>query len=157
MTSRRKGFTLIELLVVIAIIGVLSSLAVISLNGVREKSRDAKRVSDMDVVLKAFQLGKDAYGSWEANNGCTQSNMLLSACKGGFLEEFLPGLTNLHDPSGVVNCNDNFCSAPCDYTYRYASDAKDIFQVIFYLEKGAGNFNKPGCYILSNKGIQFFK
>ena len=45
--QNKKGFTLIELLVVIAIIGLLSSIAVVSLNGARAKARDAKRVSDV--------------------------------------------------------------------------------------------------------------
>lgn len=52
----RKGFTLIELLVVIAIIGILSTLAVIALNTARQKSRDAKRVSDIKQVQTALEL-----------------------------------------------------------------------------------------------------
>lgn len=57
------GFTLIELLVVIAIIGLLSTLAVVSLNNARAKSRDAKRVADMKQVASALEL---YYGD---NNG----------------------------------------------------------------------------------------
>lgn len=52
----KKGFTLIELLVVIAIIGLLSTLAVVSLNNARAKSRDAKRVSDIKQVQTALEL-----------------------------------------------------------------------------------------------------
>ena len=43
--NNKKGFTIIELLVVISIIGLLSTISVVSLNGARIKSRDAKRVS----------------------------------------------------------------------------------------------------------------
>jgi len=43
-------------LVVIAIIGVLSTLAVVSLNNAREKARDAKRVSDIKQVQTALEL-----------------------------------------------------------------------------------------------------
>ncbi len=52
----KKGFTLIELLVVIAIIGLLSTLAVVSLNNARQKSRDARRVSDVKQVQTALEL-----------------------------------------------------------------------------------------------------
>ncbi len=54
--KKQKGFTLIELLVVIAIIGLLSTLAVVALNNARQKSRDAKRVSDIKQVQTALEL-----------------------------------------------------------------------------------------------------
>ncbi|MFA4834332.1 MAG: type II secretion system protein [Patescibacteria group bacterium] len=53
---KQKGFTLIELLVVIAIIGLLSTLAVVALNNARQKSRDAKRVSDIKQIQTALEL-----------------------------------------------------------------------------------------------------
>jgi len=53
------GFTLIELLVVIAIIGLLSTLAVVSLNNARAKARDARRVSDLKAVSTALEIYRD--------------------------------------------------------------------------------------------------
>src|ERR1041384_596604 len=60
----RKGFTLIELLVVIAIIGILSTLAVVALNSARQRSRDAKRVSDIRQVQTAVELGYAEVGNY---------------------------------------------------------------------------------------------
>ncbi len=54
--NKQKGFTLIELLVVIAIIGLLSTLAVVSLNSAREKARDARREADVKLINNAIQL-----------------------------------------------------------------------------------------------------
>ena len=56
MKRNNKGFTLIELLVVIAIIGLLATLAVVALNSARQKSRDAKRISDIKQIQTALEL-----------------------------------------------------------------------------------------------------
>ncbi|MEA1963267.1 MAG: type II secretion system protein [Patescibacteria group bacterium] len=56
MKINKKGFTLIELLVVIAIIGLLSTLAVVSLSNARLKARDAKRMSDLKQIATAIEL-----------------------------------------------------------------------------------------------------
>ena len=60
----RKGFTLIELLVVIAIIGILSSVVLASLSTARQKSRDAKRVSDVGQIQLALELFFDSTSSY---------------------------------------------------------------------------------------------
>lgn len=53
--KNRRGFTLIELLVVIAIIGILSTVAMTSLNGARKKARDARRKSDLEQIVLAIE------------------------------------------------------------------------------------------------------
>lgn len=54
--GKAGGFTLIELLVVIAIIALLSSVALIAYNSARQKSRDAKRLSDMTQMNNGLEL-----------------------------------------------------------------------------------------------------
>lgn len=56
MKKGEKGFTLIELLVVIAIIGMLSSVVLASLNTARERSRDARRLADIQQLKTALEL-----------------------------------------------------------------------------------------------------
>lgn len=63
LKANSKGFTLIELLVVIAIIGILSSVVLASLNSARQKSRDAKRISDVKQIQLALELYADSNGS----------------------------------------------------------------------------------------------
>ena len=52
----RAGFTLIELLLVIAIVGMLVTGAMYALNQGRMKSRDAKRIADLNTITKALEL-----------------------------------------------------------------------------------------------------
>lgn len=56
--SSKKGFTLIELLIVIAILAVLMSVVVIAINPAEmlKKSRDTRRVSDLDGLRTALNL-----------------------------------------------------------------------------------------------------
>lgn len=56
MLKQKKGFTLIELLIVIAIIGLLATLAIISLTTAQRKARDTKRIADMKSIQTAVEL-----------------------------------------------------------------------------------------------------
>lgn len=58
LKRKSSGFTLIELLVVIAIIGILATFIVASFSNAQEKSRDARRKSDLDAIKKALELAK---------------------------------------------------------------------------------------------------
>ena len=68
MLKNNSGFTLIELLVVIAIIGLLSSLTVFMVNSARDKSRDVRRYSDIDVIQTALDLYHDDHGQYPEEN-----------------------------------------------------------------------------------------
>lgn len=52
----KPGFTLIELLIVIAIIGLLATLAIVSLTSAQQKARDAKRIADVKQLQNAVEL-----------------------------------------------------------------------------------------------------
>lgn len=64
VSSEHKGFTLIELLVVIAVIGILSSIGLVSLNGARERARDAVRRTDATSFRTMLALYFDDFGSY---------------------------------------------------------------------------------------------
>lgn len=59
--KNEKGFTLIELLIVVAIIGLLATLAIVSLTSAQKRARDTKRVSDIGQIKGALEL------YWNAN------------------------------------------------------------------------------------------
>lgn len=82
----RKGFTLVELLVVIAIIGLLSTVAVISLGSARTKSRNTKRITDIRALIVAFNMGRDASAAGtNPSSGGDVWICISSTCYAGWL------------------------------------------------------------------------
>jgi prepilin-type N-terminal cleavage/methylation domain-containing protein len=75
---KSKGFTLIELLVVIAIIAILSSVVLASLSTARAKSRDARRMSDMNELHTALELYFDANSRYPTTTTADVSNRVRS-------------------------------------------------------------------------------
>lgn len=73
------GFTLIELLVVVAIIGMLLSVIMVSFGQSRLRSRDAKRLSDMQQIRSGMDLYFSHGGGYPAPADWTSGNL---ACNG---------------------------------------------------------------------------
>jgi len=136
----QKGFTLIELLVVIAIIGLLSTLAVISLNSARSKARDAQRVSDVRQLASLIEFERDGVGT--ALSGCAAADADTSTCT---LPGVISQMANFTDPSRGASFS--ACagtpSATCDYTISNeagtGAPTLEDYQICFYLEDGAGS------------------
>lgn len=64
--KQHSAFTLVELMIVVAIIGLLASVSVYILGNARQKSRDAKRVSDIQIIragLEQHWLERASYPS----------------------------------------------------------------------------------------------
>ena len=111
---KRKGFTLIELLVVIAIIGLLSTLAVVSLNGARAKARDAQRISDVKQLSTIIEI-EATENSTAALETCTGVRALVNSCSGpGDFEQGTIG--NLKDPQNPTDPCHTTSAAACLYT-----------------------------------------
>lgn len=62
-----KGFTLIELLIVVAIIGVLATFLMTNFIGVRQRSRDAQRKSDIRQLQSALEMYRADQGIYPAD------------------------------------------------------------------------------------------
>ena len=61
---KRGAFTLVELLVVISIIGLLSTIAIVSLTSARMKARDTKRIVDIRQISLAMQMYRQDNGNY---------------------------------------------------------------------------------------------
>jgi len=60
--KKQKGFTLIELLVVIALIGVVATIAFVSLNSAREKTRRSSNLATMASAMPEVVVCADENG-----------------------------------------------------------------------------------------------
>jgi prepilin-type N-terminal cleavage/methylation domain-containing protein len=94
-TKNRKkesvsGFTLIELLVVISIIGLLSSVALTSVNAARQKAFNAKKMADFSNISSALQVFHATYNRMPNNY-----NPGSSACEGStYYDQSMQELVN---------------------------------------------------------------
>lgn len=161
MINNKKGFTLIELLVVVSIIGLLSTMAVVSLNGARKKARDAKRVSDVKQIATLIEMKAANTGSGDysldtdcANNGTANaSSTCLNIGATGLFQDV--NMANIKDPNNTAGTNPACGNAAganiVGCQYAVASTTPTYFEICFNLEDGAGNLN-AGLNRLTNGG-----
>jgi prepilin-type N-terminal cleavage/methylation domain-containing protein len=132
---RKNGFTLIELLVVIAVIGLLSSIVLVAFGPARKKSRDAKGESELNEIMKAFEM------KYSDNNGAYPN---ISS-------------TDVEIPHTGTTCTDTSLSpylspTPCyngiRYYHWYNSGNNQQFCVYFNLEADTSKYfgcSQKGC------------
>lgn len=153
----KKGFTLIELLVVIAIIGLLSTLAVVSLNNARAKSRDAKRVADIKQVQTALELYYTASSTYPIQAAAvalgTASYDTISSGSG--IGASGTGTTYMglipSDPTGTAICA-NPATAVCQWRYITAASNPQDYYIGFWLEGATGSLS-AGANCATSAGI----
>ena len=176
--TNRKGFTLIELLVVIAIIGLLSTMAVVSLNSARQKARDAKRVSDVKQIATVLQLAAsenpDAVLQCNATGASTAAD---AACTAGVVTTRIVGavsngvsvstdpdidqeMDKYFDPSlsfstsltatGCVDAD----TTPCQYSLTAAGATVDNAVIRFMTEGNVGTtLTHDNTHTINSEGI----
>lgn len=101
----KKAFTLFELLVVISIVGILIAVASISYSGAQKKSRDARRIQDMNAIQKAAEM------YYSQNNYVYPGTSQLTASG---LMSVMPidpknSTPYVYNFSGLVNGANNYC------------------------------------------------
>jgi len=115
-----KGFTLIELLVVISIIGILSTLAVVSLNNARLKARDTKRVSDIKQIQTALELyASDKFGYPAVD----AAGLVLGSADGSTLSKTAGFSATASGTLYMGNVPSNALPGGVDYVYKSWSNS----------------------------------
>lgn len=126
-----SGFTLIELLVVISIIGILASVILISLTGVRQKAKDSKIKSEVygiKLALEDYNATNGGYPSPEGNDFDNAEHPNLwcigaTDCKiiGELIdEEFPTGLADIAFQEKINNLAAIFPNYPDTISYHDA-------------------------------------
>jgi prepilin-type N-terminal cleavage/methylation domain-containing protein len=149
---KASGFTLIELLVVIAIIGLLASIALVSLSAARVKSRDAKRTGDLNQFGKALELYFNNYNTYPTASGPLSS---LTSALGQ--PSIVPAQINKIPVEPTPN--DGSCAVSGQSSNQYywvpnnTSNTANNYAITFCLGTGAGSL-QPGPHTLTSAGFQ---
>jgi hypothetical protein len=131
-------------------------VAIFSIETLRQKARDAERVSDMNTIGTAYNKIIFEYGDYLAS-GCSLGH--VHACSGNLeMMKVLPAIGGIKDPTYENNtepCSFELCRAgvsSCDYALLEQTET--YFEILFNLEHGVDDYGEKGCYLLTPIGIQ---
>lgn len=156
MRPYKKGFTFIELLVVISIISLLASIILASLNAVRIKARDSKRIQEIIQLRTAMELYYDTNGTYpptlNENSGYDLS--YLPAGSPNFIPSLVPSFIteNLKDPFNTDNYHAYHYLGTEDTGHPEWCPGSERALVKFHLEK---NLTTPRFQTCDNQGAPF--
>ena len=153
--ARRGAFTLIELLVVISIIGLMSTIAVVSLGSARMNARNTTRKANLTQIAKALEAYNIDNGGYPSTGGtanwhgaCTNFGPYPDTGAGAWIPGFQNYIVQLpHDPyTNKVNSNSQWpaCTAtPASTCYLYTSNGTDYKLLAHCTPEGSVNANDP--------------
>ena len=120
-SKKKSGFTLIELIVVITIIAVISVVAMVSFGAVTKKSRDSRRMADLEKYRVALEMARQIGVTYPVSlNNLVTMNLITAT---------------VNDPkTGAV-----YPYTTTGYVYTLTATMED-----------AGSTNTPGFYQVTN-------
>lgn len=111
---KNKGFTLFELLVSISIIAILTAVAIVSFGGLNRKTRDARRISDLEKIRLSLEAARQIGNTYPAKNN------FATVLVGSSLLERIPV-----DPKGVGTTY-YYDVGSSNYTYVLCAQMEDL-------------------------------
>lgn len=140
MKNFKKGFTLVEMLIVIAIVSILVMFIVVSIRESQIRSRDARRVAEINQIGKALQAYKSAMGKYPdapGSNNANCTNLVAGNWEvGNGASDFLQALvTDNIVPAGGIPKEKTLPISNCTYAYTHVdlscSDCQGSYGVLY--------------------------
>ena len=107
---RKKGFTLVELIVVVTIMMVITVIGTVSFSGINKRSRDSRRMSDLEKIAIAMEIYKQENGTYPT---------VSSDMPSGLVSDYIDALPT--DPKDYA-----YYYTRTDYTYYLYSHMEDV-------------------------------
>jgi prepilin-type N-terminal cleavage/methylation domain-containing protein len=141
---KRTAFTLVELLVVIAIIGLLSTIAVVALNGARLNSRDTKRIADLKQIRLALSLYYDANGYYPPSGCGYDCNGYLYSYDSSWdtLTSALAPYMAKPPKDPINSACPPWSATPC-YSYAYGNVGRNTYPISYDLSARLESTSNP--------------
>lgn len=140
LKQNKTGFTLLELLMVVAVIGILIGMVTIVATGIRIRTRDAKRISNIQEIktaLEEYYFDEHAYPS-----AITVGNPLIGPTSN---KTYLASIPSNPTPRADGSCPNN--------NYTYTQDGSGTSYHLVFCLGVALNDLSAGTATATPKGI----
>lgn len=124
MNKSTSGFTIVELLIVIVVIALLATISAVAFTGIQERSREARRASDFNGILKALRM-------YEVKNGGVPRTVGVGAYTNG---ETAGGWDHSASPYWLAFLRPDHGNMPVDplNTRAVPANAPDLRNRVYY-------------------------
>lgn len=116
----KRGFTLIEILISIAIIAILTAIGIVSYTSISKRSRDAKRMGDVEQIRSALEMYRSDNGKYPAVNVSgfgVVTNLNTDLIGGGYMPS-IPSDPQTTYPYKIVATNNDITSGYYGYCFE---------------------------------------
>lgn len=117
-TKKSYGFTIVELLIVIVVIGILAAITIVAYNGIQDRAKAARILSDVNQVAKKIEIYNATNGSYPSTGGMTTVRTDDNCPAGSSQADWVPGVDGTL-PQSVQPATGAYGETGC---YMYASD-----------------------------------
>ena len=132
------GFTLLETLVIVVVVGILASLATISLSSARGRALDIKRLSEISQLQNALEYYLNEYAFYPTDSQVIPGQPILSSDGS---KTYMAKVPMNPKPRSGGGCSDK------EYVYRQGTEGK-TYNISYCLIQGVADLVTGNCVAL---------